>query len=245
MPPLNRREMIGWTATAGLQAARIGTSGPRPGRAAAEARRVRDPARLPARARDDPAFWVSTYADVGRFLETQVRKGTITAFGRSAGGRPIRAVVYGRPRTGKGTTTFSGSLGYGDVRAWVGPDYARKVYLAMASFDGGEFEGIVGIVTDLGARTSRTSGGGPGPGSRPRRRPRPDHPDPDPERRRAVPLPIRMGVHRGRRPRPSRSISTRVAIPTGRSSAGPTARSSSRSTSRRRSSRANTPTTPG
>ena len=53
---------------------------------------------------------------------------------------------YGRPRVGKGTTTFSGSLGYGDVRAWLGPDYARKVYLAMASVHGGEFEGIVGIV---------------------------------------------------------------------------------------------------
>ena len=69
--------------------------------------------------------------------------------GRSAGGRPIQAVFYGRPRSEKGTTTFSGALGYGDVCAWIGPDHARKVYLAMASVHGGEFEGIVGIVNLL------------------------------------------------------------------------------------------------
>ena len=70
-------------------------------------------------------------------------------FRRSAavpGGVRSGPSFYGRPRVGKGTTTFSGSLGYGDVRAWLGPDYARKVYLGMASVHGGEFEGIVGIV---------------------------------------------------------------------------------------------------
>jgi hypothetical protein len=93
-----------------------------------------------------PDFWVSTYAEVQRFLNDRVQQGTIRELGRSAGSRVIRSVVYGRPRTGKGTTTFSGALGYGDVRAWLGPDYSRKVYLAMASVHGGEFEGIVEIV---------------------------------------------------------------------------------------------------
>src|SRR5262249_5066612 len=93
-----------------------------------------------------PGFWVSTYEEVERFLDSRVHKGAVREIGRSAGGRPIRAVVYGRPRAEKGTTTFSGALGYGDVRAWLGPDYARKVYLGMASVHGGEFEGIVGIV---------------------------------------------------------------------------------------------------
>jgi hypothetical protein len=40
-------------------------------------------------------------------------------------------------------------LGYGDVRAWIGPDYERKVYLGMAAVHGGEFEGIVGAVNLL------------------------------------------------------------------------------------------------
>lgn len=93
-----------------------------------------------------PEFWLSTYEQAQSFLADRVRKGTVQVIGHSAGGRPIRAAFYGRPRNGRGTTTFSGALGYGDVRAWLGPDHARKVYLAMASVHGGEFEGIVGVV---------------------------------------------------------------------------------------------------
>ena len=93
-----------------------------------------------------PEFWLSTPENVRRFLDTRVGKGKVSEIGRSAGGRPIRAVFYGTPRGAKGTTTFSGSLGYRDVRAWIGPDHGRKVYWAMAAVHGGEFEGIVGAV---------------------------------------------------------------------------------------------------
>lgn len=96
-----------------------------------------------------PAFWVSSYADVERFLDTRVRKGKVAEVGRSAGKRPLRAVFYGRPRSGKGTTTFSGSLGFGDVRAYLGPDHGRKVYFGFAGVHGGELEGIVGMVNLL------------------------------------------------------------------------------------------------
>ncbi len=93
-----------------------------------------------------PSFWVSTYDDVNAFLEKTVKKGQIEIIGTSAGGRLIRAVFYGKPRQGKGTTTFSGSLGFGDVRAYRGPDHDKTVYMAMAAVHGGEFEGIVGVV---------------------------------------------------------------------------------------------------
>ncbi|MEK7405258.1 MAG: M14 family zinc carboxypeptidase [Acidobacteriota bacterium] len=96
-----------------------------------------------------PDFWVSTVEGVNRFLDTQVKKGSVRAIGKTAGGRPIRAVFYGHPRKDKGTTTFSGSLGFGDVRAYLGPDYEKKVFLALASVHGGEFEGIVGMVNFL------------------------------------------------------------------------------------------------
>jgi hypothetical protein len=96
-----------------------------------------------------PSFWISSFQDVSGFLETRIRKGSVELFGKSAGGRPMRAVSYGTPRKGKGTTTFSGSLGFGDVRAYIGPDHGRKVYMAMASVHGGEFEGIVGLVNLL------------------------------------------------------------------------------------------------
>jgi hypothetical protein len=96
-----------------------------------------------------PEFWASSFDEVTRFLDTRIKKGKVRQFGTSAGRRPMRLVAYGRPRTGKGTTTFSGSLGFRDVRAYAGPDYAKKVYLGMAGVHGGEFEGMVGAVNLL------------------------------------------------------------------------------------------------
>lgn len=93
-----------------------------------------------------PSYWLSTYDEVTNFLLTQVHKGRVEVIGTTAGGRPIRAVFYGKPRQGKGTTTFSGSLGFGDIKAYRGPDNDKKVYMAMAAVHGGEFEGIVGMI---------------------------------------------------------------------------------------------------
>jgi hypothetical protein len=96
--------------------------------------------------KDIPVFWITTVDEVTAFLKKQVHKGHLEIIGKSAGGRPIYAVLYGQPRMGKGTTTFSGSLGFGDVRAYRGPDHEKKVYMGMAAVHGGEFEGIVGMV---------------------------------------------------------------------------------------------------
>lgn len=96
-----------------------------------------------------PAFWQGSYDEVDRFLETHVRKGTVRIIGRSAGNRAIRAAFYGQPRQGKGTSTFSGSLGFGDARAFIGPDHGKKVYMALCGVHGGEFEGMMGAVNLL------------------------------------------------------------------------------------------------
>lgn len=96
-----------------------------------------------------PDYWVSTIEGVNTFLDRNIRRGTVSEIGRSAGGRPIRAVFYGQPRGGKGTTTFSGSLGAHKLRAYFGPDFGKRVYLVMAGVHGGEFEGIVGLVNLL------------------------------------------------------------------------------------------------
>jgi hypothetical protein len=93
-----------------------------------------------------PDFWVSTVEGAYGFLDQQVHKGVVQQYGTTAGGRPMRAVFYGTPRGPKGTTTFSGSLGFGDVRAYLGPDNSKKVYMTMGSVHGGEIEGIVGLV---------------------------------------------------------------------------------------------------
>jgi hypothetical protein len=96
-----------------------------------------------------PAFWVNSTVDVAAFLKQHIKRGQLRPIGTTAGGRPIQAVFYGKPRAGAGTSTFSGALGYGDVRAWIGPDHERKVYWVLASVHGGEFEGIVGAVNLL------------------------------------------------------------------------------------------------
>ncbi len=93
-----------------------------------------------------PSFWLSSYNEVTDFLKKTVRKGKLEVIGTSAGGRSIYAVFYGKPRQGNGTTTFSGSLGFGDVRAYRGPDHENTVYMGIAAIHGGEFEGIVGMV---------------------------------------------------------------------------------------------------
>ncbi len=96
-----------------------------------------------------PDFWVSSVDGVTGFLREHIHRGEVAVIGQSAGGRPIRAVFYGRARDGKGTTTFSGAVGAGNMRAYFGPDFEKKVYLAMAAVHGGEFEGIVGLVNLL------------------------------------------------------------------------------------------------
>src|SRR4051812_37780233 len=104
MARLNRREMIGMTAAGTFQA---GAGSAPQGRGEGGLQRKLDGFAIPPDSLREPeaiaGFWVSSFADVGRFLETQVRKGTVRTIGRSAGGRPIRAVVYGSPRVGKGT----------------------------------------------------------------------------------------------------------------------------------------------
>jgi hypothetical protein len=107
------------------------------------------PAEYLREAEQIPDFWVSTVQAVNRFLDEHIRTGKVASIGNTAGKRQVRAVFYGRPRQGNGTTTFSGSLGFGNVRSYIGPDCERKVYMAMASVHGGEFEGIVGMVNLL------------------------------------------------------------------------------------------------
>ena len=96
-----------------------------------------------------PPFWINTLTDVNTFLNTNIHKGDVQTIGTSAGNRPIRAVFYGHPRSKKGTTTFSGSLGFRNIDKYLGSDANKKVYLGMSCVHGGEFEGIVGTINLL------------------------------------------------------------------------------------------------
>ena len=96
-----------------------------------------------------PNFWITDLSDIDAFLECQIKKGTVETIGHSAGGRPIKAFCYGEPRGEQGTTTFSGSLGFKNVRAYLGRNADKKVYMAMGAVHGSEYEGIVGIINLL------------------------------------------------------------------------------------------------
>src|SRR5690606_11250202 len=93
-----------------------------------------------------PDFWLTQVDALQRYLRDEVERGDVEVIGHTAGGRAIRAVTYGQPRQGRGTTTFSGSLGFRDVRAYLGPEHDKSVFLGMGGVHGGEFEGIAGAM---------------------------------------------------------------------------------------------------
>lgn len=96
-----------------------------------------------------PPFWVATVDEVSEFLHKNIKKGRVEVIGRSAGGRPIMGVFYGQARNGKGTTTFSGSRGVRDIRAYRGPDYDKTVLFALSGVHGFELEPIMGMINLL------------------------------------------------------------------------------------------------
>lgn len=93
-----------------------------------------------------PSFWITTIDEVNDFITNNVRKGTYSTIGTSAGGHPIQAVFYGSPREGTGTTTYSGSLSVNDIGAYRGNDNEKTVYLGIAGVHGFELEGIMGMI---------------------------------------------------------------------------------------------------
>ena len=93
-----------------------------------------------------PSYWISSYDDVTSFLTKNVHKGKVESYRNLCRRKADPCSILWKARQGKGTTTFSGSLGFGDVRAYRGPDHEKTVYMGMAAVHGGEFEGIVGMV---------------------------------------------------------------------------------------------------
>jgi hypothetical protein len=109
---------------------------------------------------DIPEWWQSTLTERDSFFSTQVKKGEVINYGTSAGGHPLLAVGYGTPRTGRGTTTANGALGFGNIRAWLGPDHTKRVGVIFSGIHAGEFEGIVATMNLLAVlETGKDLGG--------------------------------------------------------------------------------------
>ena len=93
-----------------------------------------------------PRYWLSTTQEIEDYIKTSVHRGKWELLGKSAGGRNIYAVTYGRMRSGTGTSTYSGASSVRNISAYRGPDSSAKVYMSIAGVHGFELEGIVGSI---------------------------------------------------------------------------------------------------
>ena len=94
-----------------------------------------------------PLWWKSTLEDVEETLAL-VKRGNVSVLGRSAGGRPIYRVEYGKSNVKMGTANLSSALGAHDLRCFAdktGEDYVPTVFLDGA-VHGGEFEGTMSLL---------------------------------------------------------------------------------------------------
>ncbi|MFA6107515.1 MAG: M14 family zinc carboxypeptidase [Candidatus Latescibacterota bacterium] len=90
-----------------------------------------------------PEFWPATIEEVDRRLDA-VRRGTVCEIGRSAGGRPIRAVAYGPREPLSRRTTWSGAVAAGHPEDYLDPAQRhRPVLLVHAAIHAAEIEGTV------------------------------------------------------------------------------------------------------
>lgn len=94
-----------------------------------------------------PVYWKTSLEHVEETLKI-VKKGKVTLAARSAGGRPIYTVEYGKSNLPKGTANLSSAMGGKDVRCYAdktGSDYNPTIFL-VGCIHGGEFEGTCGIL---------------------------------------------------------------------------------------------------
>ncbi len=94
-----------------------------------------------------PVYWKTSLEHVEETLKI-VKKGKVTLAAKSAGGRPIYTVEYGKSNLPKGTANLSSAMGGKDVRCYAdktGSDYNPTIFL-VGCIHGGEFEGTCGIL---------------------------------------------------------------------------------------------------
>jgi len=92
-----------------------------------------------------PSFWKSRLTDIG-FAVSRVRKGHVRTLARTAGGRNLQLVTYGRKDTLPTTANYNSACGGNDPASYRRKDGKQKpVVFLLGPVHGGEFEGIVGL----------------------------------------------------------------------------------------------------
>lgn len=94
-----------------------------------------------------PVYWKTTLQDVEETLKL-VKTGTVTLAAKSAGGRPIWMVEYGKSNLPKGTANLSSAMGAADYSCYAdksGGDYVPTIFF-VGCVHGGEFEGTSALL---------------------------------------------------------------------------------------------------
>ena len=94
-----------------------------------------------------PAYWQSSVEAVEKSLSS-VRQGKIIKSTESAGGRPVRLLMYGKKNDLHRTANLSCALGASDRKCYADktqPDY-KPTLLLVGCIHGGEFEGTVALL---------------------------------------------------------------------------------------------------
>jgi hypothetical protein len=92
-----------------------------------------------------PSFWRSSLAAVENTL-AEVKKGQVRQLGRSAGGRPIHVIAYGKSDNLPSTANYNSACAAADPAAYRRKDGNQKpVVLLLGPVHGQELEGIVGL----------------------------------------------------------------------------------------------------
>ena len=96
---------------------------------------------------DIPAYWKSELSDIKDILET-IKKGTVEIAAKSAGGRDIYTVKYGKPNNLNRSANLSSALGARNIKYFAdktGEEY-RPTAFFVGGVHGGEFEGVVALL---------------------------------------------------------------------------------------------------
>ena len=92
-----------------------------------------------------PDYWRGTVDDVDEVLD-QVTRGRVISLRTSAGGRLLRAVVYGAQAPLRRTANLNSAFGASLPRAYVDKTDRRPSLMLVGGAHGSEMEGIVGLV---------------------------------------------------------------------------------------------------
>jgi len=95
-----------------------------------------------------PEFYRNSIEEVERVIGG-LKKAEVTEIGRSAGGRPLQAVAYGKKEPIERTANLSSALAGGRPEAFFGTGRDKQVALVVSAVHGAEMESIAGVLNLL------------------------------------------------------------------------------------------------